>query len=218
MRKKLFFLTVSFGLGLGFSLVASGAEKLRVAFTAVGVSQSPSWVTVEKGFWKKHGLDVELILLSGGARSVPALVAGNVQVLIGSDVGVVQAIAQGIDLTRLGVTNNFVRASLLTQPNIQSIGDLKGKVLGITRGRDASHARLVKILRDHGINPADEVNFLTIGEGPTARLNALKTGIIHAALVNPPLDLVGSKEGLRIRRPNSGRRNYGHTQLLETKP
>jgi ABC-type nitrate/sulfonate/bicarbonate transport system substrate-binding protein len=48
--------------------VASSAEKLRVAvaFIIVGVASSPSWIAVEKGLWKKYGLDVELILLSGG--------------------------------------------------------------------------------------------------------------------------------------------------------
>jgi ABC-type nitrate/sulfonate/bicarbonate transport system substrate-binding protein len=48
------------------SHVASAAEKLRVAFIIVGVASSPSWIAVEKGLWKKYGLDVELILLSGG--------------------------------------------------------------------------------------------------------------------------------------------------------
>jgi len=119
VRTKTFLLTALFALI--FSHPAFAPEKLRVGFSVIGVASSPSWVAVEKGLWKKYGLDVELILLSGGTRSVPALVSGNVQVLIGSDISVIQAIAQGIDLTRLGVTNNFVRASLVTQPSIQSI-------------------------------------------------------------------------------------------------
>jgi NitT/TauT family transport system substrate-binding protein len=119
VRTKIFLLTALFALI--FSHPAFAPEKLRVGFSVIGVASSPSWVAVEKGLWKKYGLDVELILLSGGTRSVPALVSGNVQILIGSDISVIQAIAQGIDLTRLGVTNNFVRASLVTQPSIQSI-------------------------------------------------------------------------------------------------
>ena len=53
---------------------SNGAEKLRVAYPTLGPGSTPSWVTHETGFWKKSGLDVELILLSGGARMLPALI------------------------------------------------------------------------------------------------------------------------------------------------
>jgi ABC-type nitrate/sulfonate/bicarbonate transport system substrate-binding protein len=75
---------------------------------------------------------------------------------------------------------------------------LKGKVLGTGRGRDASYARLVKILSDHGLNPATDVKFLSVGETPTGRLQAIKNGLVQGAVFTPPLDLVGSRDGLRI--------------------
>jgi NitT/TauT family transport system substrate-binding protein len=195
---KICFMT--FILGVALSLVftsAIHADKLRVAFPVLGVALSPSWVTFEKRIWKKHGLDVELILLSGGGQMVPALVSGSVQVLLASDVAVTQAIAQGINLTKLGVTTNSLGASLLTHPSIHSIQDLKGKVLGITRGRDAAYFRLVKILGENGIDP-NQVKFLPIAGSPMARLNLLKTGVIQGTVVSPPLDLLGTREGLRL--------------------
>jgi NitT/TauT family transport system substrate-binding protein len=60
----------------------SHAEKMRVAYASFGPALSPSWVTAEKGFWKKHGLDVELIYLGGGSRSVPALLSGSIEVFL----------------------------------------------------------------------------------------------------------------------------------------
>ena len=124
----------SFILILQFVTVATAvkaAEKLRVAYPAVAPGSTPSWVKAEKGIWRKYGFDVETILVSGGARAVPALVSQSVQFLIGSDTGVTTAMLQGIPLTRLGVTMNTLGSSLLTQPTIQSVKDLKGKVLGI---------------------------------------------------------------------------------------
>src|SRR5512143_4016590 len=97
---------------------ASATERLRVAFPSLGIALSPSWVTLEKGLWKKYGLDVELILLSCGARTVPALLSGSVQILLASDPTVTQAIAQGTNLMKLGVTTNTFGAALLTQPDI----------------------------------------------------------------------------------------------------
>ena len=61
---------LSFILSAGVPL--NGAEKLRVAHPTLGPGSTPSWVTHETEFWKKSGLDVELILLSGGARMLPA--------------------------------------------------------------------------------------------------------------------------------------------------
>ena len=71
-------------------------------------------------------------------------------------------------------------------------------MLGTGRGRDASYARLVKILTDHGLNPATDVKFLPVGETPSGRLQAIKNGLVQGAVFTPPLDLVGSRDGLRI--------------------
>jgi NitT/TauT family transport system substrate-binding protein len=192
-----FLLILALGLSFAPPPVHS-AEQLRVAYPALAPGSSPLWVPLEKGIWKKHGLDVELILLTGGGRAVPALLSNSIQVLVGSDTGIIQAIAQGADVVRLGVTMNSLGNSLLTTPGIESVQQLKGKVLGIGLGRDASYARLAKLLRDHGMNPATDVKFLPIGGGQGARLSALKAGVIHGTMLFPPLDLVAVKEGLKV--------------------
>ena len=176
---------------------AHAADKFRVAFPTLGPGSTPSWVTLEVGMWKKYDLDVELVFLSGGARMLPALVSGSVQLILGSDTGVTQANLQGVPITRLGVTMNSLGYSLIAPPNIRSVQDLKGKVLGISRGRDASYARLIKVLSDNGINPNTDVKFLAVGETPTGRLSALKAGLIQGTMFTPPLDLVASRDGLK---------------------
>jgi NitT/TauT family transport system substrate-binding protein len=177
---------------------ANAAERLRVAYPAIAPGSTPSWVTADKKIWQKYGLEVEPILVSGGARAVPALIGQSVQFLIGSDTGVTTASLQGIPLARLGVTMNTLGSSLLTQPSIQSVQELKGKVLGISRGRDASYVRLAKLLRDNGLNPNEDVKFLSIGGGEGGRLSALKAGVIHGTMMFPPLDLIGKNDGLKV--------------------
>ena len=189
-------------LSLTFTAVPAYAaekiEKLRAAYPAVAPGSTPSWVTAEKRIWQKYGLEVEPILVSGGARAVPALLGQSVQFLFGSDTGVTTAQLQGIPVVRLGVTMNTLGSSLLTQPNVQSVQDLKGKILGISRGRDASYIRLAKLLRDNGLNPNEDVKFLSIGGGEGGRLSALKAGVIHGTMLFPPLDLIGRNEGLKV--------------------
>jgi ABC-type nitrate/sulfonate/bicarbonate transport system substrate-binding protein len=190
---------ISSAVALVFITVgAQSAEKIRVAYPAVAPGSTPSWVTAAKGIWPKHGLDVEPILVSGGARAVPALIGNSVQFLVGSDTGVTTAQLQGIPVVRLGVTMNTLGSSLLTPPAIRSVQELKGKILGISRGRDASYIRLAKLLRDHGLNPDKDVKFLSIGGGESGRLSALKAGVIQGTMLFPPLDLIGKNEGLKV--------------------
>ena len=87
---------------------------MRVAYASFGPALSPSWVTAEKGFWKKHGLDVELIYLGGGSRSVPALLSGSIEVFLGSDTAGYTANLQGGDLVKLGVAMNTTGYSVVT--------------------------------------------------------------------------------------------------------
>jgi len=176
-----------------------GAEPLRVGYPSLATGFAASWVTADKGIWKKHGLDVELIFLRGGSRTVAALIGGSVDFVLGSDLGITTAILQGASLTRLGVTTNTLGYSIVVQPNIKTIRDLKGKIIGITPGRDAAYARVVKLLRDNGMDAGKDVTFLSVGDGgPTARVAALSAGVIHASMFTPPSDLISEKAGMRI--------------------
>ena len=175
------------------------AEVFRIGFPSLATGFAPSWVTAEKNIWNKHGLAVELIYLRGGARTVSALIGGSVDFILGSDLGVTTAILQGASLTRVGVTTNTLGYSMVTQPNVKSVRDLKGKIIGITPGRDAAYARVVKLLHDNGMDANKDVTFLSVGDGgPAARVAALSTGVIHATMFTPPSDLISEKAGMRI--------------------
>jgi len=180
-----------------FASEGRAAEKVRVAYPAVAPGLAPCWVTADAGLWRKRDLDVETILVSGGARAVPALISNSVQFLIGSDTGVTMAQVKGIPVVRIGVTLNTLGSSLIAAPDIQSVRNLRGKILGISRGRDASYVRLAKLLSDHGIS-VNEVKFLPIGGGEGGRLSALKAGVIQGTMLFPPLDLIARNEGLKV--------------------
>src|ERR687895_516356 len=199
MNRRRFATLILVGLLFDSSSMLWSAEAFRVGFPSLATGFAPSWVAADKGIWKKHGLDVELIFLRGGSRTVSALIGGSVDFIIGSDLGVTTAILQGATLTRVGVTTNTLGYSMVTQPNIKSVRDLKGKVIGITPGRDAAYARVVKLLRDNGMDANKDVTYLSVGDGgPAARVAALSSGIIHATMFTPPSDMISEKAGMRI--------------------
>jgi len=194
------FLSFIIGIFLLLSLPStSAAQVIRVGYPSLATGFAASWVTADKGIWKKHGLDVELIFLRGGSRTVAALIGGSVDFILGSDLGVVTAILQGASLTRVGVTTNTLGYSIVVQPSIKTIRDLKGKIIGITPGRDAAYVRVVKLLRDNGMDAGKDVTFLSVGDGgPAARVAALSAGVIHASMFTPPSDMISEKAGMRI--------------------
>jgi NitT/TauT family transport system substrate-binding protein len=197
MAKKLALIALSLFLA-GPVSNASAAEKLRAAFPSLATALSPSWIAAEKGFWKKYGLDVELIYLDGGTRTVAALVGGSVQLVFGSDTLVTIGNLQGANLTRLGVTTNTLGYAIVTPPGIKTIGDLKGKTLGVTLGRDAAYVRLIKILNDNGLDPKADVKLLPLGGGPMGRVSALQTGLIQGTMLTPPTDLAAVQTGMKV--------------------
>ena len=195
---QIFFIVLEFFLALA-APARSNAEIFRVGFPSLATGFAPSWVTADKGIWKKHGLEVELIYLRGGSRTVSALIGGSVDFILGSDLGVTTAILQGASLTRVGVTTNTLGYSMVAQPSIKTVRDLKGKIIGITPGRDAAYARVVKLLRDNGMDAGKDVTFLSVGDGgPASRVAALSSGVIHATMFTPPSDLISEKAGMRI--------------------
>src|SRR5512132_2875120 len=98
LGRRIFILV--FGLAIFSTSALWSAEALRVGYPSLATGFAASWVTADKGIWKKHGLDVELIFLRGGSRTVAALLGGSVDFVLGSDLGITTAILQGASLTR----------------------------------------------------------------------------------------------------------------------
>src|SRR4030095_2581018 len=95
---QILFIVLGFFLALAVPS-RSNAEIFRVGFPSLATGFAPSWVTADKEIWKKHGLEVELIYLRGGSRTVSALIGGSVAFILRSDLGVTTAILQGAGLT-----------------------------------------------------------------------------------------------------------------------
>jgi ABC-type nitrate/sulfonate/bicarbonate transport system substrate-binding protein len=62
-----------------------GAEKpeqlpkkvIRIAYSSISGNMAPLWVTYERGFFRRYGLDVELVLVEGGSRAAQTLLSGD---------------------------------------------------------------------------------------------------------------------------------------------
>src|SRR5215813_11526155 len=148
----LFSLTTFLLSPLALTSSAEPPKVINVAVPAVSLLQAPLFVAIDAGSFKKHGMDVRYVLT--GARTIQALVGGSVQFAQGvSSRTVPSAVLGGADTILIA---NFVDKLLFTMhsaPEINSMQDMKGKVVGVSGigGRTDFASRLA--LREAGLVP-----------------------------------------------------------------
>jgi len=151
---------------------------IRTAYSALSAGIGTLWLTHEEGFFRKHGLDSNLIYIRGGSTAVQAILAGEIQFGHLSPAPMLTAWAQGADFVWVGTTTHQMVFTLLAEPGITKGTELKGKKIGITRIGSASDLAVRTALEQFGMNPKD-VAMIALGGIPEilAAMRAGKTAI-----------------------------------------
>jgi len=200
--KRFFFLRcfvwiLSVAASLPVHAAESQPEKLRVAISSISTSQVNVWTPLDIGLFKKHGLDVELVYISGAPVGAAALLSGEVQITQGGVVGSIASNMKGSGTyIILGGANKFPY-QLVVSPTIKEISDLKGKRFAVSRIGSADHAAAVFVLPRFGLLPEKDLNILQVGSVP-ARFAALVNGSVQGALLIPPETVKARELGYRI--------------------
>ncbi|MGI9862057.1 ABC transporter substrate-binding protein [Moorella naiadis] len=115
----------------------------------------PLFLARDKGFFKKHGLDVQLIVIQGLGERKQAL-AGNQVDGIATTLDIeTQIVAAGIPLKQIwALDDSYGGDGILAKPEIKTIKDLKGKNVAYDFGT-ASHILLLSILAKNGMTEQD---------------------------------------------------------------
>jgi NitT/TauT family transport system substrate-binding protein len=163
---------------------AGAQEKVRLAHSALESSNAVWYLAQERGFYKKNGLEADLLFIPSTTTSVASLVAGDVQVANASGGGVASAVVAGGDLLLVACYLNSLPYELVVQESIKSAEDLKGKSIGISRVGSASDVAARALIRGLGLEPDKQVLIMQVG-GPTERAASFRTGRI-AGFPSPP--------------------------------
>lgn len=188
---------VFLALLLFYSRPSLALDKIRVGLSSVSALHGALWVTQEKGFFKKYGLEPELIVIGGAsAQGVSALLAGDIQFLSGAGEAVVHADLRGADAVMISAVLNKGVQRVMARPELRNPADLKGKKIGVTRFGSASHLVLGLMLRKWGMNPGD-VSIIQVGSSP-AMLASLDKGGIDVAVLTIPSVFVAEERGYGV--------------------
>ena len=171
-------------------------EKLRVAYTVIAPTQLNVWTAKDMGYYAKHGLDVELVLLVGAPLAVAALVGGETPIIhTGASAVITSNLAGSGAVLVAGAINRFPYVLFVTD-QIKRVEDLKGKKFGVSRIGSADNAAAITVLDKLGVKESD-VTYVQAGSIP-ARLAAMQTNALQATLLQAPETLKAKEIGLRV--------------------
>jgi ABC-type nitrate/sulfonate/bicarbonate transport system substrate-binding protein/LysM repeat protein len=163
-------------------------EKVTIAFSSVSGNMAPLWVTQERGFFRKYGVDAQIVFIESGTTTVQSLIAKDVAFAQMAGAGVIQSRLRGADVVLIAGFLNTMDYQLMVDKSITRPDQLKGKILAVSRFGSSSDFATRFALDKFGLSPDKDVTMLEIGTQP-ARFSALESGRIQAAMVAVPLTL-----------------------------
>jgi NitT/TauT family transport system substrate-binding protein len=162
---------------------AQARRKVLVAYVAPGITQVIPWVAKEAGLFVKHGIDADVILLTGSPRMMQTLLSGDIDYALGGTSSVLRARFRGADPVIVAGTTNFTGQRVLIRPDspLQRLQELKGKTVGVTQYGSQGDTFLRDALKKIGLKPDADVSILQMGGTPQVA-SALVAGKVDAAV------------------------------------
>ncbi len=97
----------------------------------------------------------------------------------------IAAAVRGLPVKLVFISSSKPQFELMSQPQIKSVQDLKGKIVGISSRGGSNDLMLQMILQKNGLAPNKDVTTIIVGAQEESVI-AVRTGRITAALITPP--------------------------------
>jgi len=179
------------------NLVAASvaAEKIRTITPRATLNYLSVPVAEVKGFFRDEGLENETIVIPG-TTAIAALVSGEVD-YSGAGGSGMRAALRGAPIKAIMFQTEKVTWYLLGAPEIQKISDLKGKRIAVGTIGDTQDTLITLVAEKHGVGAREMTRVAMPSRNAFTTFLSLKSGAIHAAVVNGDEAILGESEGLR---------------------
>jgi NitT/TauT family transport system substrate-binding protein len=195
----------------------NGAEitQVHAGYGGIAGYQLPIWVNKEIGISRKYGIELEPLLISGGALNMQALLAGSIQMSQNSAASAIQAALRGAPVVLVAALENRMPLQIIARPEIKTPQQLIGKKIGILRYGGSNDTGVQWALRRWKIDPR-QVAILQSG-ATNARMTALTLGQIDATILSYPEIYLARKLGMNVLADLGDFNAYPNTSLLFTR-
>lgn len=171
---------------------------MRVAACAITGGFIHLYAALDNGLFEKYGMKVEFVSIRGSGVALAALAADEVQFLYCAADATIPGMASGSDAKLIAAPLLGLPWVLLTRKDIKRPDELKGKSIAVTRPGDLTFRLARALLKKFNLSESD-VKILTVGgTGQVEPFNAMRSGFADAALVTPPLDVRGRRDGFNV--------------------
>src|SRR5206468_1659213 len=172
---------------------SSAIDNLLVAYPSMNTSVFALVIAQKEGYYKEEGLNVEILSIRGEIAIRTAL-AGEVDFFTNAGSALAAAV-RGVPVKIIAVTQDTPSWDLIATPQIKSIAQLHGAIIGIMSPEGSLAVVTIEILRKNGIDPVKDAKLIVMG-GDDVRYPALKGNAIQATLMNPTTSIRAQREGL----------------------
>jgi len=168
------------------TIPASAAPEVTRINVAVGgrtlLVYLPFMLATFRGAFRRQGLEVELLDLSGGTKALEALVGGSADFVSGAYEHVVLLALKGIRLKSIVLQDDsfglVIAVDSAKAHDVRSAADLRGRTVGVTSPGSSSSIGLRLYLATAGLSETD-VSVIGVGAGAAA-VAAMTSGRIDA--------------------------------------
>jgi NitT/TauT family transport system substrate-binding protein len=177
--------------------VAPQTAKIKVGRTIGGSGfHIPSYIAMDKGFFKGEGLDADFIGTTAGVL-VRAAIAKEIE-FVPIPGGGSEAMLKGAPLSFIVGESLVSQWTITTQPDINKVEDLKGKTIGLERPGQAAYTEAVVVLgKFFKMEPGKDYKVITFN-AESDRVAALINKSIHAAILSFPHAARAERAGMKV--------------------
>ena len=149
-------------------------EKKNIRLVLVSLSwnsEIPLRVAIAKGYFKEQGLGFEPIFIRGGPAALAAMISGDADFgSIGGAQAVIRARSRGLDVSIIGSISNTTNYAIVGSKGIKNVGDLKGKIVGVTGAGAFSDFAVRMYLKKSRLEPDKDVILRAVGRSEERRV------------------------------------------------
>lgn len=173
----------------------SADDVFRVSYGGYNETAAPMWVGIERGIFKKYGIDASMIQVRSGALSVATLVAKEVEGVYAAQSTILSTVSGGIKLGCIASAINKIPRLLIARKDIKRLEDLRDKIVGVQSVGGGFWLQTMIMLDHLGVDP-DKFGLKTrvIGDGQVI-VQALLAGNIDVAALTYSLAEAPLKAG-----------------------
>jgi ABC-type nitrate/sulfonate/bicarbonate transport system substrate-binding protein len=181
----------------GFSAnAATPLSDFPIGYSSNGGTYGFIGLIQQQRLLEQQGIRPQFVYI-GGPQITQAFIAGDLQMMIVAAASPIRAAAQGAEVKFVGGVMDKEVLTLITNSAIKSPAELKGAKLAIDRLGDYTEFLARTVLEKLNLTAEKDVALIQIG-AQTSRFAALKSGVVQATFVAPPLTLLAKQAGLNL--------------------